>query len=377
VSLLLCGLAASGCASSESNEAPAPAEHADQPDTSPKSTSAPENVAKNIAEKARGCDIQTGWAGDDRCIAPPEPSEGFQLHFGPKNYDDPEVVARYTLEAGQEALLCTYIVTPNEEPIYYDTWLNRLRPGSHHMTVTQVSDGEELDGIPCMEGQPGTAGIIGGNTTTVMPLDDVAPENQGFAKTLPARVRVSMQLHFFNTGDKPLLMEAWQNIYYKDANDVKGEISPIESMAGLGMSIERSTTEVVRGVLTAPQELRVLDLYSHNHDHTLRFSIFLRRAGEAEATMIYESYDWEHPLLLATDSIHENPTINRDAQQAGGMTGELILNTDDSLEFECEIRNDDVDKPLKFANEAHTAEMCIMRGNYAPSLGRSWSSYSR
>jgi len=59
------------------------------------------------------------------------------------------------------------------------------------------------------------------------------------------------------------------------------------------------------------------------------------------------------------------------------MTGELTLQTGDALELECEIRNDDVDEPLTFANEAHTAEMCIMRGNYAPSLGRAWSSYSR
>ena len=84
-----------------------------------------------------------------------------------------------------------------------------------------------------------------------------------------------------------------------------------------------------------------------------------------------------HPLLLATDSVHHNPSISREAQQPGGMTGQLVMQTDDALEYECEIRNDDVEKPLVFANEAHSADMCIMRGNYAPSMGHSWSSYQR
>jgi hypothetical protein len=171
-------------------------------------------------------------------------------------------------------------------------------------------------------------------------------------------------------------MEAWQNIYYKDEQDVKGESSPIESMAGLGMSVARGTTAVIQGSLTAPQDLRVLDLYSHNHDHTLRFTIFLKRAGETDRTQIYESYDWEHPLLLPLDSIHVNSEGNRDAIAAGGMTGQLDMMTGDALEFECEIRNDDVEKPLRFANEAHTAEMCIMRGDYALSFGKAWASYS-
>ena len=330
------------------------------------------------AADLEGCGLQTGWAGDERCIAAPAPDKGFQLHFGPAHYDDADEVARYTLGPGQEAMLCTYIVTPNETPIYYDTWRNRLRPGSHHMIVTRAGDGEEKQGVPCDAGEAiNAAGIIGGNTTKAMPLEMIAPENEGLARTLPARVRVSMQLHYFNTSEQPLLMEAWQNIYYRDASLVVGEVSPIESMAGLGMNIERGTTAVVTGVLVAPQELRVLELYSHNHDHTLRFSIFLRRAGDAERAMIYESYDWAHPLLLPTDSVHQNPPIAREVQEAGGMSGQLIMHTDDALEYECEIRNDDVDKPLVFANEAHTAEMCIMRGNYAPSMGYAWSSYQR
>jgi hypothetical protein len=273
--------------------------------------------------------------------------------------------------------LCTYIVTPNDREIYYDDWQNKYRPGSHHMVVNQVAAGDEQAGVACSGDGASNQGLVAGNTTTVMPLSDVAPENEGLARTLPAHTRVSMQLHYFNTTEEPILMEAWQNIYYADPDRVKGVSSPIESIAGLGMSVMPGTTEVIRGKLTAPTALRVLELYSHHHDHTLRFSVFLRRAGSDESTQVYESYDWEHPLLLPLDSVHENPSYNRERKTPGGMSGPLDVAEGDTLEFECEIRNDDLDFPLRFANEAHTAEMCILRGFYTPSLNAAWSSYSR
>jgi hypothetical protein len=246
------------------------------------------------------------------------------------------------------------------------------------MVVNQIAAGEEQAGVPCsMADGASNQGLVAGNTTTVMPLTEIAPENIGLARALPAHTRVSMQLHYFNVTGDPLLMEAWQNVYYKAPKDVKNISSPIESIAGLGMNVAPGTTEIIRGTLIAPAPLRVLELYSHHHDHTLRFSVYLRRAGSGERTQIYESYDWEHPLLLALDSVHENQTFDTVRRLPGGMSGALEVAAGDALEFECEIENDDLDVPLRFANEAHTAEMCIVRGFYTPSMNKAWSSYSR
>jgi hypothetical protein len=331
----------------------------------------------NVGAERHPCNLDTGWRGDDQCTLPPDPSEGFQLHFGPANYDDPEEVARYTLPPDGESMLCTYIVTPNDEKIFYDDWQNKLRPGSHHMIITLVGEGDEKAGVACSADEGASnQGIVGGNTTTVMPLADVAPENVGLARTLPAHARVSMQLHFFNTTGEPLLMEAWQNIYYKDEKNVQGISSPLESLAGLNMSVEPGTTEIIHGSLVAPTALRVLELYSHHHDHTLRFSAYLRRKGETEGTQIYESYDWKHPLLLPFDSVHDNPVFDRKSKTPGGISGDLELEQGDAIDFECEIQNNDLDTPLHFANQAHTAEMCILRGYYTPSMDSEWSSFS-
>lgn len=322
------------------------------------------------------CDIDTGWAGDDNCLEPPDPQQGFQLHFGPQRYDDEAEIAKYILGPHEEKLLCTYVTTPNEVEAFYDDWKNTLRPGSHHMIVAiQNQPVEAAEAVPCGEGGLSSLGLLGGNSTALEPFEETAPENEGLGRVVPPRAAVELQLHFFNTTDEPVLMEAWQNIYYKDPAEVTETAAPIEAMAGLGMSVEPGTTEIIAGRIVAPQPLRVVDLYSHNHNHTLRFSAYLVRAGQSERTRIYESYDWEHPLYIALDSIHENDAGDPDNEVPGGHTGELMLQKGDALEWECEIFNHDLAFPLTFANRANDAEMCILRGNYAPSLGRAWSTY--
>jgi hypothetical protein len=89
--------------------------------------------------------------------------------------------------------------------------------------------------------------------------------------------------------------------------------------------------------------------------------------------MVYETFDWEHADVFAYDSVHDNPPSDRRTQTPGGHAGLLDLKTGDALVWECEIVNDDLQTPLRWANEALTAEMCILRGNYAPSWGEPWS----
>jgi hypothetical protein len=323
------------------------------------------------------CAVDTEWEGDDKCIEPPDPDAGFQIHFGPGDYDDPDELARFILAPGEETVLCTYMITPNDQEIHYSDWLNSLRPGSHHMVTHMVgADIAPASGVACSQGGGvSEGGLVGGNTTTLSPLADVAPENVGLARTIPAHSGISMQVHFFNFTEKPLLMEVWVNIYYMDESEVRGVTHPIEGISGLGMSVEPGTTEVIAGRMAAPQDLRVMNLFSHNHDHTRRFSAFLVRKDQTERELIYESYDWEHPLMLPLDSIHTNGQADRDGMQAGGLTGMLELVKGDVLEWECEIENNDLDAPLMFGNLAHEAEMCILRGEYFPSFGRVWSAY--
>jgi hypothetical protein len=322
--------------------------------------------APAMGEPDPGC-ISTGYPGDDRCPAPIDPSEGFQIHFGPSDYDDPDEVAKYVLEPGSEALKCQYVTTPNDEEIFYVDWLNTLRPSSHHMIIT-MTDPNVPDGFgDCNQGSiTFSAGLVGGNSTEVSAFEEMAPENEGIARTIPPHSKIEMQLHFFNPTDKPLLMEAWQNIYYFDPAEVRGIAGTIFGIAGLRMNIQPGEQDVVSGRMVAPTDMRILSLTGHNHNHTLRFSAYVERGDEK--TLVYESYDWAHPAYLAYDSVHENPSPDPTRLIPGGYSGVLELARGDAIRWECEIVNDDLDIPLTYANRALDAEMCNLHGINTPRI---------
>ena len=86
------------------------------------------------------CNLDTGYDGDELCILPPDPSEGFQLHVGPEDYDDPDQVDAFLLESGQETVECWYEKTANTEDIYNHQRRYRMRPGSHHLLLKNAQD---------------------------------------------------------------------------------------------------------------------------------------------------------------------------------------------------------------------------------------------
>ena len=105
------------------------------------------------------CEINSGYPGDESCLLPPDPSEGFQIHVGPSDYADAAKVAPFIFEPGQESSQCWTFHTPNTEDIYYQGWVLSGRPGTHHiintMYATDQADGTTFTG--CRDPGTGTA----------------------------------------------------------------------------------------------------------------------------------------------------------------------------------------------------------------------------
>jgi hypothetical protein len=183
----------------------------------------------------RPCGIHSGYDGDDFCILPPDPSLGFQLHYGPQNYDDPEEVQKYVLMPGQETTDCVFMKTPNEVEVFHSEYHGRMRPGSHHMLVfTRSSEWPDSAAPePCNQGLD-TAMILGAQTPTI-DIDrakNTAPENDGLAQKLAPKAQAVFQLHYLNSSSKPMLREAWANVIYRDPATVKALSDPIFFLAG-------------------------------------------------------------------------------------------------------------------------------------------------
>jgi hypothetical protein len=124
------------------------------------------------------------------------------------------------------------------------------------------------------------------------------------------------------------------------------------------------------------QPVRVLTLFGHRHAWTSNFSAWLEKPGGA-TEIVYQSFDWFDQPTYRYDSVTQNPTPSPDTRSDGGFSGTLTVNPGEKLHFNCHITYTDARATaegapspssigtLRFANEAFTAEMCILFGTSA------------
>lgn len=326
------------------------------------------------------CNIQTGWLGDSLCITAPDPADGFQLHYGPSDYDNPDEINRFIVAAGAEIDDELPMTTPNTTSVLYQEYHIRLRPGTHHMILwANDSGGSSITGITgfsgrYMLGAQGALDDAGGHYDRPPP-EGLAAENEGLGYTLAANTPIQFNMHYVNTREEPILREGWVNFHYADPANVTEIADPITFWGALGLSIAPGEHKNVGATCAAPTSgpVRALAITGHMHAHGLRFSAWLNSASGRE--LIYEGYNWAEPTLMVYDTLHQNPAPDPSAYLDGGHSGILSVNPGDSIDYECEFQND-TDATLTFGNHTYTAEMCLLFGSYAPSTGGPWSCVS-
>ena len=293
------------------------------------------------------CGLHTPWPGDQYCIKAPPRERGFQLHVGPSDYVNPE--PQYVLEPGQETVENIPVTSGNETDVYYYFRQYRMRPGSHHAILYSGSGAG-----------PG-ARRLGGSQNLAKDNPDrgvIAPENAGIGMKLAAKTPITVNLHYMNYTDKPILKEIWVNFWYRDPSEVTEPAS--ELFSPTPMNVPAGQHVVIRSSCTIAQPGRVLTLYGHRHANNLRFSAW-RERGDAR-DLIYEDYDWEDPLVLEFSTTVDNAPADSATKTRGGWNGPLDLMMGDKLSFECEIINHS-NKTFRGANEAKDDEMCILVGD--------------
>jgi hypothetical protein len=302
-----------------------------------------------------GCGIDSGYAGDEFCILPPPPDKGFQIHYGPSNYDDPDEVAKYLIEAGGETNQFLPATAGNTEDVYFYGRQYRMRPGSHHLIVSQAGGGGGGSII-------GMGRRLGGtqNPAKDNPSQGTPPENVGVGVPLEANAPLSLSLHYFNSTDHALLKEIWVNFWYIDAEKVTQEAKEIFIWAQ-GTPLDPGMKETVTGTWPITDTGRVLTMYGHRHSNNVRFSAYRNRGGERE--LVYDDYSWEDPTVFEYNSETLNPTPAAASGKPGGHTGILDLKVGDVLEWQCDVENKRSVQISFGENEAATSEMCILVGD--------------
>jgi hypothetical protein len=333
------------------------------------------------------CNLKTSFGvkgGDDQCILPPAPGEGFQFHYGPSDYNDPAEVAKYTLAPGGEVTDCVFFPTPNDTDVYFNTYHARMRPGSHHMLLytqgaTVATTGK--DGPAACNQAADSRNLFGAQTPDldVVGNADGAPENNGFGVMIPAHSQGVMQLHFINAGTTPMLREAWANVLYVDKSQITQLGDPIFFVAGVAMDVHMGQTTTIHGTAQVPAnagpDFRLVSATPHYHTHTTEFTVWATISGVKQE--ILKTFGTigvlPEPKLVFFDSVAKNTPPDDTARLNGAASGVLNMKPGDQIDWECVVDNTDVPQGITFANAVYTGEMCNLFGIYAPSVGGAWS----
>jgi len=313
------------------------------------------------------CNLNTGFPDDKACIVAPKPSEGFQIHVGPTNYDDRAEVAKFVIKPGEEKTECYTLRLENEQELTYQTHTLSGRAGTHHI-INSSWTGDLPTGMfavgcgaganPLDANAPTQTGSLPGASKAYMPRTPVAPEFADVGRTIPAKALMTSDMHYYNFTDKDILREYWVNVYFPpEGAEIKRTAQGIVAFGGLGWNfepIQPGTDMVYKYECPIVGNGHVMNLLGHYHIHGKRFGVSIKRAS-GMSEKVFEMYDPYDPAVFDYNSITTNPAFS--AQAAGATSGMLPVSDGDVLQWECHIINDSM-MPLGYTNEVKTGEMC-------------------
>ncbi|HKU42564.1 MAG TPA: hypothetical protein VJR89_30610, partial [Polyangiales bacterium] len=205
---------------------------------------------------------------------------------------------------------------------------------------------------------------------------DKPSEDAGLFEKLPANAPVLFNMHHFNASGETILKEAWTNLWWE--TDAKIEVHGIlglEFGQVIGLSVTPGTTQDLHYSWNITQPIRIVDLFGHRHAWTSNFSAWIDDGGKQE--IVYQSFNWLDEPTYRYDSMTKNPVPAPQNKTDGATSGVRMLMPGQKLHFNCHIeytderaKSEGAPMPseigqLRFANEAFTAEMCILFGSTA------------
>jgi hypothetical protein len=335
---------------------------------------------------------KTQFSGDNFCILPPPPDKGIQIGHHPQGEGDAwfnavskgdmsgyeNVPADWKLGPGGEEERNIYIAHTNPAGNYYRIH-NRMRGGSHHMIpstttgqVTNVWGPGSPDGLFTGTGFPGAQRPDENYPHAAV----IPPEDVGLYRAFPANATVTYNMHHFNSTDKDILKEVWQNIWWTD--DAKTPITNVTGLPALqiaGVFANPGEINDMHYSATAVAPWRAIGFFGHRHAWTTSFTAWVESAGK-EPNIIYQSQDWFDEPTFTYNSEVQNPAPAPGKGTDGAFSGILNVAAGDTLHFNCHIEYTDEraksegspvtpaqNGPLRFANQAFNAEMCILFGS--------------
>ncbi len=330
---------------------------------------------------------KTKYPGDNFCILPPPPEKGVQFGVHPQGQKWFEQVSKgdlsgydglateWLMEDGEEEQRNYQTKTTNAQPANYYRAYARMRPGSHHMIVASEMSGTAETWAP------GGPSFLALQLPGAQRPDENTPkshekpvEDKGLYNKLPATAPVVFNMHHFNASGMEILKETWTNLWWEE--DATIELRPIfglEFSQTSGLAVEPGQTIDLHYSWNVSQPFRWVTAFGHRHAWTTNFSAWIENP-DGKLDIVYRSLDWFDEPTYRYDSVTKNPPPEAMTTD-GAASGMLMLKAGQKIHFNCHIeytderaKSEGAPMPseigtLRFANEAFTAEMCILFGS--------------
>jgi hypothetical protein len=181
-------------------------------------------------------------------------------------------------------------------------------------------------------------------------------------------------MHHFNATDVPVLKEAWTNVWFED--DATVRMIPIFGLnfgQAAGLAVEPGSVVDLHYSWDISSPIRMVAAFGHRHVWTTNFSAWVEKP-QGGVDILYQSFHWLDEPTYRYDSVTMNPVPDYAVLSDGAASGMRMLNPGETLHFNCHIeyteeraQQEGAPSPaengtLRFANEAFTAEMCILFG---------------
>jgi hypothetical protein len=336
---------------------------------------------------------KTQFPGDQFCILPPPADKGIQYGVHPQGKDYFARVStgdmsgydglstEWTMDSGEEEETNYQTSAGNEAAANYYRSYARMRPGSHHMIVSTSSPSATQE----VWGPGSPVGLLGGtNLPGAQRPDENGPkslakpeEDSGLYSTLAAKTGITFNMHHFNATDQTILKEAWTNLWWEDDARIEEHgLLGLELLQTVTLSVAPNTVQDLHYSWAISEPVRLVTAFGHRHAWTTNFSSWIENS-DGKLDIVYQSFDWFDEPTYRYDSMTMNPEPAPDKRSDGATSGLLVLQPGQKLHFNCHIEYTDeraeqegAPRPdeigtLHFANEAFTAEMCILFGSTA------------
>ena len=162
----------------------------------------------------------------------------------------------------------------------------------------------------------------------------------------------------------------WEDDARVEARGILG-LNPLQAIT---LSVSPGSTVDLHYSWNIQQPVRVITLFGHRHAWTSNFSSWVEDS-DGKLDILYQSFAWLDEPTYRYDSVSQNPQPTPEKRNDGASSGIRMLMPGQKLHFNCHIeytderaKSEGAPSPqeigaLHFANEAFTAEMCILFGS--------------